>query len=91
MKVEDTKFTDNSDGTKNIEIQLQGTQTKYNNFAAKGATVVISTDITLDNLTPSTDTQIGLLVEDGDGTSVESKSNTIYCSNSCNNKYCIWI
>lgn len=72
MKVEDTKFTDNSDGTKSIEIQLHGTQTKYNNFAAKGATVVISTDITLDNLTPSTDTQIGLLVEDGDGTSVES-------------------
>ncbi len=52
------KSYENNDGTKTLEFKLKGTQTKYNNAAAKGATVVLTTDITLNKLTPTTNTQI---------------------------------
>lgn len=57
---------DNDDGTKTITIELQGTQTKYNNIAAKGATITIFADITLNKLTPTTDTNITMSVQNGD-------------------------
>ena len=78
LNIADTRFVDNNDGTKDIEIQLNGKQTKYNNAAAKGATIVIKTNITLNNLTPSTNTQIGLKVQDGDGTIVENSKEIEY-------------
>lgn len=48
------------DGKKVISIALEGTQTKYNigNSEIKGATILISADITLDRLTPRTTSQI---------------------------------
>lgn len=61
-------FYENGDGTKTLELKLKGTQTKYNNVAAKGATVVLTTDITLNTLTPTTDTQITAEITNGDST-----------------------
>lgn len=48
------------DGKKVIRIEFEGTQTKYNteNSEIKGATIVISADITLDKLTPRKNEQI---------------------------------
>ena len=54
--------------TKTLELKLKGTQTKYNNAAAKGATVVLTTDITLNTLTPTTNTQITAEITNGDST-----------------------
>lgn len=62
------KSYENNDGTKTLEFKLKGTQTKYNNAAAKGATVVLTTDITLNKLTPTTNTQIKAEVTNGDST-----------------------
>lgn len=62
------KSYENNDGTKTLEFKLKGTQTKYNNAAAKGATVVLTTDITLNKLTPTTNTQITAEVTNGDST-----------------------
>lgn len=59
---------ENGDGTKTLELKLKGTQTKYNNVAAKGATVVLTTDITLNTLTPTTNTQITAEITNGDST-----------------------
>lgn len=59
---------ENGDGTKTLELKLKGTQTKYNNVAAKGATVVLTTDITLNKLTPTTNTQITAEITNGDST-----------------------
>lgn len=61
-------FYENGDGTKTLELELKGTQTKYNNVAAKGATVVLTTDITLNTLTPTTNTQITAEITNGDST-----------------------
>ena len=61
-------FYENGDGTKTLELKLKGTQTKYNNVAAKGATVVLTTDITLNTLTPTTNTQITAEITNGDST-----------------------
>ena len=65
-------FYENGDGTKTLELKLKGTQTKYNNVAAKGATVVLTTDITLNTLTPTTNTQVNLTVENNDTTTQAS-------------------
>lgn len=62
------KSYENENGTKTLEVKLKGTQTKYNNAAAKGATVVLTTDITLNKLTPTTNTQITAEVTNGDST-----------------------
>ena len=62
------KSYENNDGTKTLELKLKGTQTKYNNVAAKGATVVLTTDITLNTLTPTTNTQITAEITNGDST-----------------------
>lgn len=61
-------FYENGDGTKTLELKLKGTQTKYNNVAAKGATIVLTTDITLNTLTPTTNTQITAEITNGDST-----------------------
>ena len=62
------KSYENENGTKTLEFKLKGTQTKYNNAAAKGATIVLSTDITLNKLTPTTNTQITAEITNGDST-----------------------
>ena len=74
LSIGSANLVDNSDGTKTIDIQLNGKQTKYNNVAAKGATIVISSDITLKELTPTTQNEIVATVTNGDGTVTESSS-----------------
>lgn len=66
LRVIDSEIIDNEDGTKSIVATLEGTQTKYNNVAAKGATIVFTTDITLNRLTPTTFAAINVTVTNGD-------------------------
>jgi len=68
ISIKNIQGYDNNDGTKTVEITLKGTQTKYNNAAVKGATIVLTTDITLNNLTPTTNTKISAEVINGDST-----------------------
>lgn len=73
LSIKETKGVENADGTKSIIVTLDGTQTKYNNVAAKGATIKINTNITLNKLTPTTDTQVKLTVQ-SDGNTIEGST-----------------
>ena len=66
LQIVSSNLIDNSDGTKSIITTLSGKQTKYNNVAAKGATLSIIADITLNKLTPTTNTKIDLIIDNGD-------------------------
>ena len=66
LQIVESNLVDNEDGTKSIVTTLSGKQTKYNNVAAKGATLSFIADITLNKLTPTTQTEIGLVVNNGD-------------------------
>lgn len=66
LKVKETQIVDNEDGTKSILATLEGIQTKYNNVVAKGATIAFTTNITLNRLTPTTNTAINATVTNGD-------------------------
>ncbi len=77
LSIKETKGVENSDGTKSIIVTLDGTQTKYNNVAAKGATIKINTNITLNKLTPTTDTQVKLTVQ-SNGNTIEGSANLKY-------------
>ena len=57
LEIESTELINNT-----IKIKLKGTQTKYSiNTIEKGATVVVTADITLNKLAPSSVKQINLL------------------------------
>lgn len=77
LSIKETKGVENADGTKSIIVTLDGTQTKYNNVAAKGATIKLNTNITLNKLTPTTDTQVKLTVQ-SDGNTIEGNANIKY-------------
>lgn len=77
LSIKETRGVENADGTKSIIVTLDGTQTKYNNVAAKGATIKINTNITLNKLTPTTDTQVKLTVQ-SNGNTLESNANLKY-------------
>lgn len=66
FRVKETQIVDNEDGTKSIVATLEGTQTKYNNSVAKGATIVFTTNITLNRLTPTTFAAISVTVTNND-------------------------
>lgn len=79
LNIVDSNVVENNDGTKNIVIVLDGIQTKYNNAAVQGATIIATVDITLNKLTPTTNTQIEAIVEDGDtGNTISSKADIKY-------------
>lgn len=78
LSLQSANLVNNSDGTKSIDLQLAGSQTKYNNVAAKGATVVITADITLEELTPTTQNQIIATVTNSDGNVTEATSDIKY-------------
>lgn len=62
----------NTDGTKQIVIRLNGTQTKYSIDAiSEGANIVITADITTNNLTPNKQDQIKMICQN-DKEQVES-------------------
>lgn len=77
LSIKETRGVENADGTKSIIVTLDGTQTKYNNVAAKGATLKINTNITLNKLTPTTDTQVKLTVQ-SNGNTLEGNANLKY-------------
>lgn len=66
LTIKEAKILNNDDGTKSLVAEIQGTQTKYNNVAAKGATVVFKSDITLNILTPTSDKTITATVTNGE-------------------------
>ena len=76
LKVAETKVYDNEDGTKTIEVQLEGTQTTFNNPIAKGATIVIAADITLEKTTPTMETEIKVVAQNGDENKTTSENKT---------------
>lgn len=58
LKISKVDFKE-TNGKKVINVELQGTQTKYNtNKSFEGATIVINTDIELEPLTPNLTSQI---------------------------------
>ena len=73
LKIAEAKIYDNDDGTKTIEMQLEGMQTMYNNSTVKGTTILIVADITLNSLTPFTNTKLEVEVENGDEYKTKSK------------------
>lgn len=80
LKIENVDLVDNEDGTKSINIKLSGQQTKYNNTVVKGATISIIADITLNNLTPTTNTEIKAIIEDGVQPVIEISTGIKYVS-----------
>ena len=59
LTLKENKVVENSDGTKTIEVTLEGMQTEYAIAAvAKGVNVVITTDLTVNKLTPSKQEEI---------------------------------
>lgn len=70
LQINDKYIQNNEDGTKSIIVILMGEQTKYNNVAAQGATIKINTDITLNRMTPTTNTQVKLTVDSNQNTTI---------------------
>ena len=59
LTLKDSKILQNADGTKTIVLTLEGMQTEYTLGAvSKGVNVVISSDITVNKLTPNKQEQI---------------------------------
>ena len=62
LTLKENKIVENTDGTKTIEVTLEGMQTEYALAAvAKGVNVVITTDLTVNKLTPSKQEQIKMV------------------------------
>ena len=62
LTLKENKVVENADGTKTIEVILEGMQTEYAIAAvAKGVNVVITTDLTVNKLTPSKQEQIKMV------------------------------
>ena len=62
LTLKENKIVENSDGTKTIEVTLEGMQTEYALAAvAKGVNVVITTDLIVNKLTPSKQEQIKMV------------------------------
>ena len=66
LTIKNVNVVDNDNGTKSIIASLEGTQTKYNNPAVQGATIVFTSDITLNKLTPTTNTTLEATAVNGD-------------------------
>ena len=62
LELKANRVIENADGTKTIEIALEGMQTEYALAAvAKGVNVIITSDITVNKLTPNKQEQIKLV------------------------------
>ena len=62
LTLKENKIVENTDGTKTIEVTLEGMQTEYALAAvAKGVNVVITTDLIVNKLTPSKQEQIKMV------------------------------
>mgnify|MGYP004495459661 FL=1 len=62
LTLKENKVVENADGTKTIEVTLEGMQTEYAIAAvAKGVNVVITTDLIVNKLTPSKQEEIKMV------------------------------
>ena len=62
LELKANRVIENADGTKTIEIALEGMQTEYALAAvAKGVNVIVTSDITVNKLTPNKQEQIKLV------------------------------
>ena len=62
LTLKENKVVENADGTKTIEVTLEGMQTEYALAAvAKGVNVVITTDLTVNKLTPSKQEEVKMV------------------------------
>lgn len=77
LSINNKYVQNNEDGTKTIVVIVDGQQTKYNNVAAQGATIKINTDITLNRMTPTTNAQVNLTVENN-GTTTQASTELQY-------------
>ena len=57
LQIAETKIVDGTNG-KEIQVSLNGTQTKYSDTVTKGAKVLIYADFIVDKTTPSVDSEI---------------------------------
>lgn len=76
LTIKNVNVVDNEKGTKSITANLEGAQTKYNNSAVKGATIVFTSDITLNKLTPTTNTVITATAVNGNSEGTVSTNQT---------------
>lgn len=76
LTIKNVNVVDNDNGTKSIIASLEGTQTKYNNPAVQGATIVFTSDITLNKLTPTTNTTVEATAVNGDTDNTVSTNQT---------------
>ena len=63
LQLTNAVLSDNEDGTKRITVELSGEQTKYNNVAAKGATISITALIVLNEETPTSNRELKATIE----------------------------
>ena len=80
LTVKNANLIQNADGTKTIALELQGTQTQYNlENLAGGTNVVITTDITVNKLTPNIDSEISMVVtnENDENSEINEVTNKI--------------
>ena len=62
LTLKENKVVENADGTKTIEVTLEGMQTEYAIAAiAKGVNVVITADLTVNKLTPSKQEEVKMV------------------------------
>lgn len=79
LEIANTNLITNTDGTKTLEISLSGTQTEYTLGAvSKGINIVVTTDLTVNKLTPNKEDKIVLNYTNGnDQKQVETKVNFV--------------
>lgn len=66
LTIGQTDCIEEKDGTKKIVVTLNGVQTKYSlDAATEGANIVITADISVDNLTPTTQSQLKMTATNG--------------------------
>lgn len=76
LKFKDVKIEKNENGNLVIKIDLAGEQTEYNNLAAsQGATILMNTDITVNEITPTKTDKVVLNVKNAKtGESITSEN-----------------
>lgn len=73
LKIVSSEVVTNSDGNKVIQVKTEGNQTKYNtDGVTKGPTILIQSDITLDQLTSSREDTITMKVTNEKATHYEN-------------------
>ena len=75
LQIAETKIVDGTNG-KEIQVSLNGTQTKYSDTVTKGAKVLIYADFIVDKTTPSVDSEIEMSYTNNINTASEGVTNS---------------